>query len=56
MLMDRIMSLLALALFIVFMGIIAIKIGEPDFAIAAAIGVALAGYDLFTQLGPRRRG
>jgi len=51
--MDRIMALLALALFTVFFGVVVFKVGRVDLAIAAAIGIGLAGYDLLTQIGPR---
>ncbi len=52
--LDRIMAGFALAVLAGFLGIIGIKVGRADLFIAIAIGLALAIYDLWRQLGPRR--
>jgi hypothetical protein len=52
---DRIMAVLALAVFAGFLAIIAIKVGRIDLGVACTIGLLLAAYDLWLQLGPGRR-
>jgi predicted acyltransferase len=52
---DRIMAVLALATFAAFLAIVAIKVGRIDLGVVCAAGILLAGYDLWLQLGPRRR-
>jgi len=47
---DRLMALLALALFVVFLGIVALSVKRVDLFFACIIGVALAGYDVWRQL------
>jgi uncharacterized membrane protein YdcZ (DUF606 family) len=52
---DRILALLAFALFVGFLGIVGLSVKRLDLFIVLAIGLALAAYDLWTQLRPRRR-
>ncbi|WP_165779540.1 hypothetical protein [Mesorhizobium sanjuanii] len=52
---DRILALLAFALFAVFLGIVGLSVKRIDLLTVLAIGIALAGYDLWRQLKPRRR-
>jgi hypothetical protein len=55
MMLDRIFALLAYAAFLGFIGIVVMKVGRTDLTIASAIGAALAGYDIWSQLFARRR-
>ena len=48
--MDRIMALLAYLGFAAFFAIVAIKVGHTDLTIVCAIGLLLAGYDIWRQL------
>ena len=52
---DRFFALLALAVFLAFMSIVAVKIARVDLFMAIGIGVALVCYDVWTQLFTRRR-
>ena len=51
---SRIMAALALIAFAGFLAVVVFKIRRADLAAAAAIGLGLATYDLWTQLRPRR--
>jgi prepilin signal peptidase PulO-like enzyme (type II secretory pathway) len=55
MMVNRAMALLALAVFIGFLSVIAFKLNRIDLFVLIAICLALAVYDLWTQLGHRRR-
>jgi hypothetical protein len=52
---DRIIAAVALAVLAGFLGIVAIKVGRTDLTAVIGIGLALAAYDLWRQLRPRRR-
>jgi hypothetical protein len=52
---DRIFALVAFAFFLGFLGIVGFSVGRIDLFLAILAGAALVGYDLYTQLGPRRR-
>jgi hypothetical protein len=52
---DRILALLAFALFAVFLGIVGLTVKRVDLLTVLIIGIALAGYDLWRELKPRRR-
>ncbi|MBJ3776229.1 hypothetical protein [Acuticoccus mangrovi] len=47
--LDWVLSFIALAGFIVFVGIISAFVMEPDLAIVIAISVALAVYDFWIR-------
>lgn len=53
--LDRTLALLALACLVVFLCIVAFRVGRVDLGIAVAIGLALVCYDLWSQLFIRRR-
>jgi len=53
--LNRAMGLLALAVLIGFLSVVAFKLKRIDLFVLIAICLALAAYDLWTQLGPRRR-
>lgn len=55
MMTDRIMALVALATFIVFAGIMAVKVARLDLGLAIGVGLALVVYDIWSQLFARRR-
>lgn len=52
---DRAIALLALIVFIAFMGVLAVSVRRVDLWCAIALGAGLAGYDLYTQFRTRRR-
>ena len=52
---SRIFALSALVAFMAFFAVIVVFVPHVDLGIAIAIGLVLAGYDLWTQLGPRSR-
>ncbi len=52
---SRILALLAFAAFAVFFGVLIGFVPRLDLGVVIAVGLALAAYDLWTQLGPRRR-
>jgi len=54
MLRARLLAALALLVFIGFFGIILTFVPRWDLGVAVLIGVALAAYDLWTQLGRSR--
>ncbi len=51
---NRIPALIAFALFVTFFAILAFSVKRLDMGIVIAIGIGLAGYDLWRQLQPRR--
>ena len=51
--MSRILAVLAFLVFLAFFGVVIRFVPHPDLMVATAIGVVLAGYDLWTQLGRR---
>lgn len=53
--LDFLFAFLAFAAFAAFMGIVAVKVARVDLSIVIAIGLGLVIYDLWWQLGPRRR-
>lgn len=53
--LNRGMALLALAALIGFLSVVAFKLNRIDLFVLIAICLALAVYDVWTQLGPRRR-
>jgi sulfite exporter TauE/SafE len=52
---DRIVSLVALAVFLGFLGIVGFSVMRVDLWIAILAGAGLVAYDLYTQLWARRR-
>lgn len=52
---HRIVALLALAALTAFFGVVILKLPRVDLTVAALIGIGLAAYDLWLQLGPGRR-
>jgi hypothetical protein len=56
MLTARICAALAFATFAAFFGILLYKVQRPDLAVAVLLGLGLTGYDVWRQVGPRRRG
>ncbi len=52
---DRIMALLAFTAFAAFVAIVGFSVKRVDLVIVLAIVVALVVYDLWLQIGPRRR-
>ncbi|HTV70527.1 MAG TPA: hypothetical protein VMF90_18515 [Rhizobiaceae bacterium] len=50
----RIMAVLALLAFAVFLAVVIFKLKRVDLAVAALIGLGLATYDVWSQLRPRR--
>jgi hypothetical protein len=55
MIRKRLFALLAFLCLAAFLGVILARVPRLDLAGAILIGLALAGYDLWTQLKPRRR-
>jgi hypothetical protein len=55
MMLDRVVSVVALAVLAGYLSIVMVKVGRADLTIAIGIGLALCGYDLWRQLKPRRR-
>jgi len=53
---SRLLALLAFVGFLAFFAVMLVKIPRADLSAAILLGLGLAGYDLWTQLGPRRRG
>jgi hypothetical protein len=51
----RIFALLAFLCLAAFFGIMLYRVPRLDLAGAILIGIALVGYDLWSQLKPRRR-
>jgi hypothetical protein len=54
--MSRVLALVAFAGFLGFFAVMLVKIPRLDLSAAILLGLALAGYDLWNQLGPRKRG
>lgn len=52
---ERIMALLAFAAFAAFAAIVGFSVKRIDLMIVLGIVVAMVVYDLWSQLGPRRR-
>jgi hypothetical protein len=52
---KRLFALLAFLCLAAFLGVILARVPRLDLAGAILIGLSLAGYDLWTQLKPRRR-
>ena len=52
---KRLFALLAFLCLAAFFGIILYRVPRLDLAGAVLIGLALAGYDLWSQLKPRRQ-
>jgi hypothetical protein len=52
--LHRTMALLALAAYVAFLGIVAVRVGRVDLGIVILIGIALAGYDIWSQLFRQR--
>ena len=55
MVLQRVMALFALAVFVAFLGIVAVRVGRTDLTVVILIGMALAGYDVWSQMFRRRR-
>lgn len=53
--LDRLFALVALAVFVTFLGIVAARVGRADLAVVIGIGMAFICYDLWLQLFKRRR-
>ena len=47
--MNKLMALLAFAVFVGFVGILIIYVPSPDLIAVVALSVALVGYDFFTS-------
>jgi prepilin signal peptidase PulO-like enzyme (type II secretory pathway) len=52
---NRLFALLAFLCMASFFGVLLRFVPRVDLAVAVTIGLALSAYDLWTQLGPRRR-
>jgi hypothetical protein len=52
---KRLFALLAYLCLAAFFAVVLYRVPRFDLAGAVLIGLGLAGYDLWTQLGPRRR-
>jgi len=52
---TRLFALLAFLCLAAFLGIVLLRVPRVDLAGAISIGIALVGYDLWSQLKPRRR-
>lgn len=52
---TRILAMVAFAALLIFFGVVLVKVPRVDLSVAILIGLGLAGYDLWTQLGPGRR-
>ena len=55
MIRKRLFALLAFLCLLAFFSVMLVRVPRIDLAVAALTGLALAGYDLWTQLKPRRR-
>lgn len=53
--LSRTLAALAFLAFFIFVGVVLWKVPRLDLSIALLIGLGLAGWDLWTQLGPGRR-
>jgi hypothetical protein len=53
---SRLLALLAFVGFSAFFAVMLVKIPRADLSAAILLGLGLAAYDLWTQLGPRRGG
>lgn len=51
---DRMIALFAAIVFTAFLGVLAVSVRRWDLWVAIALGVALVGYDLYTQLWARK--
>lgn len=51
---DRLMALLAFALFVAFLAVIMVRVARADLTILIVICLGLAAYDLWRQLRSRR--
>jgi len=55
MIQNRLFALLAFLCLAGFFGILLAFVPRVDLGIAILVGLALSAWDLWTQLGPRRR-
>jgi hypothetical protein len=55
MIVDRVIALAALLFFAAFLGVVALTVKRVDLFAVCAIGLGLAGYDIWRQV-LRRRG
>ncbi len=53
--MKLLLSLIAFAVFIGFVGILGWKVQEPDLLVVIAFATALVGYDLLTSNGNSKK-
>ena len=53
--LSRLFAALAFLCLVSFFGILLAFVPRVDLAVAILVGLGLAAYDLWTQLGPRRR-
>jgi hypothetical protein len=52
---NRLMAALAFAVFTAFLAVVGYRVGRADLTVVIVISLALAAYDLWRQLGRRRR-
>jgi len=48
--LDKLLALIAILFFVVFLTIIAIKVPEPDLIIVISLGIAMVSYDFWQTL------
>lgn len=53
---DRILALMALATFAVFVGTVPLFVPDIDLIIVTAFAVCLAAYDFWREIGNRKNG
>ena len=52
--LSRLLAILAFVGFLAFFGVVIRFVPHADLGVAIGVGILLAGYDLWSQLKPRR--
>ena len=52
---GKLLALFALAVFVVYLGVLAVRVPRLDLQIVVGVTVLLAAYDLWTEIGRRKR-
>lgn len=52
---GKFLALLAFAVFVIYLGVLAVRVPRLDLQIVIGLTVLLAAYDLWTEIGKKKR-
>ncbi len=52
---NKLLALLAFAVFVVYLGVLAVRVPRLDLQIVVAVAILMAAYDLWTEIGKKKR-